>query len=162
MGPGPGVVVMPMQPVPPGPGPIIYRPVPVVSATVVTSQTVVPARVTTETKTVWLTNANGSRNSVLLKAADGGMWVGPKGEYYDSFPTDEQLLPVYGLMTESSAPAAAATVEQPQTVWLTNPNGSRTAVELKPAGGGTWQGPKGEIYDKLPTLEQLQPVYGLQ
>lgn len=123
----------------------------------------VPAR---EVRTVWLTNPNGARTSVALKAADGGMWVGPRGEYYDQLPGEDQLLPVYGLMAGKTAAttnaAANAVVETSQTIWLTNTNGSRTAVELVPAGGGAWKGPKGEIYDRMPAIEQLESVYGLK
>jgi len=47
--------------------------------------------------TVWIANANGSRTPVLLRAADGGQYIGPRGEYYAGLPTEEQLRPVYGL-----------------------------------------------------------------
>jgi len=50
-----------------------------------------------QSRTVWITNANGSRTSVVLRAGEGGTWVGPKGEVYSSFPTEEQLRPVYGI-----------------------------------------------------------------
>ncbi len=45
------------------------------------------------------------------------------------------------------------------TVNVTNSNGSVTPVKLKKQGVG-YVGPKGEYYDKLPTEEQLRPVYG--
>jgi len=45
--------------------------------------------------TVWFTNSNGSKSSVdLIK--DGAGYVGPRGEYYDMLPTQDQLRPVYG------------------------------------------------------------------
>lgn len=47
--------------------------------------------------TVWITNANGSRTPVLLRAVDGGQFIGPRGEYYAGLPTEDQLRPVYGL-----------------------------------------------------------------
>lgn len=47
--------------------------------------------------TVWITNSNGSRTPVLLRAADGGQFIGPRGEYYAGLPTEDQLRPVYGL-----------------------------------------------------------------
>ncbi len=47
--------------------------------------------------TVWIVNANGSRTPVLLRAADGGQFIGPRGEYYAGLPTEDQLRPVYGL-----------------------------------------------------------------
>lgn len=57
---------------------------------------------------------------------------------------------------------APVRVEPSQTVWLVNPNGSKTPVVLRPGGGGTWIGPRGEVYTALPTPEQLRPLYGLQ
>lgn len=158
--PRPDVVIDPERnpslPFPPPFG----RPGPVYTTTTV----VTPAKVTAtvETQTVWITNANGSRTPVVLKAADGGMWVGPKGEYYGQMPTEAQLLPVYGIAASGTGGAAGAAVEQPKTVWITNANGSKTPVELKPAGGGLWKGPKGEVYESLPTEDQLRGAYGLQ
>jgi hypothetical protein len=46
------------------------------------------------------------------------------------------------------------------TVVVENPNGSRTPVTLTRTADG-WQGPKGELYDTIPTQEQLRPYYGL-
>ena len=51
---------------------------------------------------------------------------------------------------------------QTREVWITNPNGSRTRVELKAGEGGTWIGPRGEVYNEFPTAEQLQQVYGVK
>lgn len=45
--------------------------------------------------TVWFTNSNGSKSSVNL-IKDGPGYVGPRGEYYDTLPTEDQLRPVYG------------------------------------------------------------------
>jgi hypothetical protein len=45
--------------------------------------------------TVWITNSNGSRISIKL-AKEGPYYVGPRGEYYTSMPTNEQLRVVYG------------------------------------------------------------------
>ena len=47
------------------------------------------------------------------------------------------------------------------TIMIENSNGSRTPVELEPMGANQWKGPKGEIYDGLPSDEQLREVYGL-
>ena len=47
--------------------------------------------------TVWIANPNGSRTPVLLRAADGGQYIGPRGEYYAGLPSEDQLRPVYGL-----------------------------------------------------------------
>ena len=46
------------------------------------------------------------------------------------------------------------------TIMVENSNGSRTPVELEPLGGNQWKGPRGEIYDGLPTDEQLKEGYG--
>ncbi|UCG57360.1 MAG: hypothetical protein JSU70_21135 [Phycisphaerales bacterium] len=45
------------------------------------------------------------------------------------------------------------------TVWITNSNGSQTAVKLTRSGPG-FTGPRGEWYPKMPTNEQLRIVYG--
>lgn len=136
--------------------PVVPRPV------VVPAPVPKPAATVTSSRTVWIVNSNGSKTSVALKAADGGMWVGPNGEYYSEFPTAEQLAPVYGLGKPTAGTPEAPEPEQPQTIWIANPNGSKTPVEVKPLGGGKWKAPKGEVYDSLPTEEQLRPVYGLK
>ncbi|HKK33259.1 MAG TPA: hypothetical protein VJ934_06800 [Desulfomicrobiaceae bacterium] len=46
------------------------------------------------------------------------------------------------------------------TVMVLNSNGSRTPVVLDRGDGGTWIGPKGEIYDRFPSVEQLESAYG--
>ena len=45
------------------------------------------------------------------------------------------------------------------TVNVTNSNGSIIPAKLTRQGPG-YVGPSGEYYDKLPTEEQLRPVYG--
>jgi hypothetical protein len=57
---------------------------------------------------------------------------------------------------ESRTSSSATTTE---TVWITNSNGSRTPVNLTKQGTG-YVGPKGEYYDRLPTSDELKPVYG--
>lgn len=47
--------------------------------------------------TIWVANPNGSRTPVLLRAAEGGQYIGPRGEYYAGVPGEDQLRPVYGL-----------------------------------------------------------------
>ncbi len=42
-----------------------------------------------------VTNSNGSVTPVRMTRQGSG-WVGPKGEYYSSLPTPEQLRPIYG------------------------------------------------------------------
>ena len=45
--------------------------------------------------TVWITNSNGSKTTVQL-TRHNGWYVGPRGEYYDQMPTNEQLRLAYG------------------------------------------------------------------
>ena len=72
----PPVVIMP----PPAPRPVIIHPAPpVVEREVV----------------VWIVNSNGSKSSVKL-IQRGSQYIGPRGEYYDEMPTNEQLRVVYG------------------------------------------------------------------
>lgn len=47
------------------------------------------------TQTVWITNSNGSKTSIVLRK-EGDHWYGPKGERYDQMPTEDQLREVYG------------------------------------------------------------------
>ena len=47
--------------------------------------------------TVWLENANGSRTPIQVRQVEGGQYMGPRGEYYPSMPTQEQLRSVYGM-----------------------------------------------------------------
>lgn len=47
------------------------------------------------TVTVNITNSNGSISQVKL-VKQGVGYVGPRGEYYDQLPTQDQLRPIYG------------------------------------------------------------------
>jgi hypothetical protein len=47
------------------------------------------------TVTVNITNSNGSVSPVKLTKQGVG-YVGPRGEYYNELPTEDQLRPVYG------------------------------------------------------------------
>ena len=47
------------------------------------------------TTVVNITNSNGSTTPVVLHRS-GNQWVGPRGELYNSLPTEAQLKPVYG------------------------------------------------------------------
>jgi hypothetical protein len=42
-----------------------------------------------------VTNSNGSTIQITLRKQGVG-YVGPRGEYYDHLPTDEELRPIYG------------------------------------------------------------------
>ena len=55
--------------------------------------------------------------------------------------------------------AALRTEQNTATVWVTNTNGSKISVKLFKSGPN-YIGPKNEIYDHLPTEEELRPVYG--
>jgi YMGG-like Gly-zipper len=43
---------------------------------------------------------------------------------------------------------------------IANSNGSTTPVVLHKIGYNQWEGPRGEIYNGVPSSEQLKPVYG--
>jgi hypothetical protein len=131
--------------------PVVYETPQVVTAP---SQTVVVPN-TEETVIVWITNDNGSRTPVKLVRLNNpaGYYMGPRGEYYVVLPTDEQLRPLYGLPSVSTASANI-------TVWITNDNGSKTPVTLAPSSGG-FVGPSGEFYSSMPSEQQLKAVYGL-
>ena len=47
--------------------------------------------------TIWVRNSNGSQTPVELRRASGGRYIGPRGEYYDGLPGNEQLRELYGL-----------------------------------------------------------------
>ena len=47
------------------------------------------------TVTVWITNTNGSKIPVKLRK-DGPNFIGPRGEVYQSMPSEESLKMVYG------------------------------------------------------------------
>ncbi len=47
------------------------------------------------TVTVHVTNSNGSIIAVRLQKSGPG-YIGPRGEYYPTLPTSEQLRPIYG------------------------------------------------------------------
>ena len=47
------------------------------------------------TVTVNITNSNGSVSQVRLRKQGVG-YVGPKGEFYDHLPSEDELKPVYG------------------------------------------------------------------
>jgi hypothetical protein len=101
---------------------------------------------------VWITNNNGSETEVrLITTADGG-WTGPKGEYYSSMPTEEQLKAVYGL-------PCTAPIRNNIIVYLGRSGGIETVVVLT-KDGSEYVGPKSERYESMPTEEQLRAVYG--
>ena len=46
-------------------------------------------------ETIWITNTNGSKVPVKLRK-DGPNFIGPRGEIYQTKPTEDQLKTVYG------------------------------------------------------------------
>jgi len=116
------------------------------------STTTVVRTVEDQTVLVWITNDNGSKTEVrLVRTADGG-YTGPKGEYYSSMPTEEQLKALYGL--QCTAPAESNVI-----VYFKNSDGVETVVMLT-KDGSEYVGPKGERYQAMPTEEQLKLIYG--
>ena len=59
------------------------------------SKATVQTQIQINTTTVNVTNSNGSIIQVPLRQQGQG-WLGPKGEYYEKLPTEDQLKPVYG------------------------------------------------------------------
>lgn len=55
--------------------------------------------------------------------------------------------------------AAGLQAANTQIINITNSNGSITPVTIR-RQGNVWVGPKNEIYNALPTVEQLKPIYG--
>jgi hypothetical protein len=58
---------------------------------------------------------------------------------------------------------AAQTIPQGEdieTVWVTNSDGTRTAVQLRRTTSGRYVGERGEIYETLPTENELKERYG--
>jgi len=48
-------------------------------------------------ETAWIQNSNGSRTPVRLRRAEGGLYIGPRGEYYQGTPNENQLRQLYGM-----------------------------------------------------------------
>jgi osmotically inducible lipoprotein OsmB len=49
------------------------------------------------TVTVWINNSNGSQMQVVLTRNGDGSYTGPRGERYQTMPTEQQLKQVYGM-----------------------------------------------------------------
>jgi uncharacterized protein YcfJ len=60
-----------------------------------TQQQIQSVREEQSTVTVWITNTNGSKIPVKLRK-DGPNFIGPRGEIYQSMPSEESLKMVYG------------------------------------------------------------------
>jgi hypothetical protein len=69
---------------------------------------------------------------------------------------------VGGSIREKQQQEAAAQMQaRTRVIYVPNPNGSSTPVTMLLVPSG-WQGPRGEIYQILPTAEQLQGPYGIR
>ncbi|OHB51670.1 MAG: hypothetical protein A2Y12_02210 [Planctomycetes bacterium GWF2_42_9] len=144
------VVVVDPTPVYVAPAPVYVTPAPtVIEKTVVVQQPVVQ-----ETAVVWIANDNGSKTEIKLIRTNEGGYKGPRGEYYATMPTEEDLKVLYGVRTVQAKPSNF-------TVWIVNDNGSQTPITLTPSGSG-FVGPSGEYYPTMPTEEQLKAQYGLR
>ncbi len=109
-----------------------------------------PIPVLTNVVSVWITNNNGSRTEVKLTVTANG-FIGPKGEYYQAMPTEEQLKPLYGVY---SPPPVRNNV----IIYLGKVDGVEKVVVLT-KDGTEYIGPNSERYQTIPTTEQLKLVY---
>jgi hypothetical protein len=90
--------------------------------------------------------AGGDTEATLIGAAVGGGAGYMLGNEGDKKKTQQEM-------------ANIRAEQDVVTVWVTNSNGSQIPVKLRRQGPG-YIGPAGEYYSKLPTGEQLRPVYG--
>lgn len=94
--------------------------------------------------------AGGDTESTLIGAA-----VGAGAGYIFGNESDKKKT-----NAETNARIEDLRAEQNTTVvWVTNSNGSKVPVKLSKNGPG-YIGPRGELYAKLPTQDQLRVVYG--
>ncbi|HBG26004.1 MAG TPA: hypothetical protein DDX75_02795 [Phycisphaerales bacterium] len=103
-----------------------------------------------KTITISIVNDNGSITEVTLIASDNG-YIGPKGEYYSTMPTESQLKSIYGLI-------CAPPIRNNIIFYLGKCNGIEKIVVLN-KDGAQYLGPKGERYDAIPSEEQLRSIY---
>ena len=90
--------------------------------------------------------AGGDTEATLIGAA-----VGAGAGYMLGNESDKQV---------AVAERDAIRADQNSTVvWITNSNGSQVPVRLA-KNGPAYIGPRGEIYNQLPSQDQLRPVYG--
>ena len=110
-----------------------------------------PVRIHQSTVTVWITNPNGSSTPVVL-IREGPWYIGPRGERYYSLPTQHKLRPLYGLHCDSRTANKI-------TIYIPTWTGGKIPVTLIATAEG-YIGPKGELYTKMPTENQLAMIYG--
>jgi hypothetical protein len=94
--------------------------------------------------------------------SSGAGYVGPRGEYYSSFPSVYQLQSVYS--TGASNPIVTAPVNVTQS---SQADGQEVSVNISPDRAilikkvdNGYTGPLGELYPNIPTVQQLQISYG--
>ena len=90
--------------------------------------------------------AGGDTESTLIGAAVGAGAGYILGNESDKKKTQQQMYTMRDDMNSTM-------------VNVTNSNNSVIQVKVKKHGVG-WVGPRGEYYSKLPTQDQLRPVYG--
>jgi uncharacterized protein YcfJ len=81
----------------------------------------------------------------------GGLLGGVMGNQRDAM--DQQNESINARMTSMDQQMNTTVIH------IQNSNGSTTPVILH-RSGNDWIGPRGEVYQNLPTVEQLKPVYG--
>ena len=111
-----------------------------------------------QTKAAWGTAIGAGAGQLLggdTKATMIGAGVGAGAGYIWGSMDDKKK--------DNQAQTRAQTVQNDAntvTVWLTNSNGSKTPVKLTRTASGGYLGPRGEMYDTMPTEDQLKKVYG--
>ena len=87
-----------------------------------------------------------------------------EGAYYRPAPAGYVVVqkPDTVYVEKEGAPEAKESFSEPKalTIEAVNSNGSKTPVRLEELDGGRFKGPQGEIYDSLPTQDQLRSAYG--
>jgi uncharacterized protein YcfJ len=93
-----------------------------------------------------------------------GAGVGAIGGYIIGNEMDKSNAKKQQQITGSTPPStynAPASDANTVTIWLTNSNGSQSAVKLTRNGDGSYTGPRGERYQTMPTEQQLKQAYGM-
>lgn len=85
--------------------------------------------------------------------------VGELLEQIDANKTSREVSHYHETCDEVSDPAPVLSQGDKITIHITNSNGSTTPVELN-RKDGFYVGPKDELYQELPTEEQLKAIYG--
>lgn len=111
-----------------------------------------------QTKAAWGTAIGAGAGQLIggdTKATMIGAGIGAGAGYLWGSSEDKKK--------EQQAQTQAQTIQNDAntvTVWITNSNGSKTPVKLTRTATGGYIGPRGEMYDTMPTEDQLKKVYG--